>query len=116
MLFPNRPSPWISGSHNLRANIKGEIDLGAIVVQKRVSRSKRVYSKSCISGSQGRWALCFCMEATQSQSLFINNGSGSKHKKTIFNTSTLRQHDQWEKWPKSGRFGHISVYEHTYYG
>ena len=47
------------------------MDFGAIVVQKRVSRSKSVYFKNCICGSQGRWALCFCMEATESQVISI---------------------------------------------
>ena len=39
---------------------------GAIIVKKRVSSPKSVYSKNCISGSQGRWTLGFCMEAIKS--------------------------------------------------
>ena len=39
--------------------------------------------KNCISHSHGRWALGFCMGATQSLSTFINIGWGPKRKKTI---------------------------------
>ena len=30
---------------------------GANIVKKRFSRPKSIYSKNCISGSQGRWTL-----------------------------------------------------------
>ena len=38
----------------------------AIVAKKRVSSPTSVYSKNCISGSQQRRTLGFCMEAIQS--------------------------------------------------
>ena len=67
---------------------------GANIAKKRVSRPKSVYSKNCISGSQGRWTLGFCMEAMKSlKSIYQHNkGSGAKHKKTIFNSSALGAH------------------------
>ena len=48
------------------ATIKGEMGFGAIVAKKEVSSAKSVYSKNCVSGSQGRWTLCFSMEAIKS--------------------------------------------------
>ena len=76
------------------------MELGAIVAQKRVSRPKSVYSKDCISGSKGRWTLGFCMDSQKALRRFIINVSGSKHKKTIFHTSTLGAHKKSEKWAK----------------
>ena len=73
---------------------------GAIMVKKRVSTPKRVYSKGDISGSQGRWTLGLCMEATKRVIPFINTSLGPTHKKTIFNTSALGAHKKLEKWPK----------------
>ena len=37
-----------------------------ILVKKRKSRPKSGHSKICISVSQERWALGFCMEVAQS--------------------------------------------------
>ena len=39
---------------------------GAIMAKKRLSSPKSVYLKNCISGSQGRWTLGFCIEAIKS--------------------------------------------------
>ena len=39
---------------------------GAIIAKKRVSSPKGVYFKNSFSGSQGRLALGFCMEAIKS--------------------------------------------------
>ena len=39
---------------------------------------KSVYSKNCISGSQGRWPLGFCMEATQSLKSLYQHYFGSE--------------------------------------
>ena len=62
----NHPLPSTAGAHKPGANIKGEMGLDAIIAKTRVSSPKRVYYKNCISGSQVRWTLGFCMEATQS--------------------------------------------------
>ena len=53
------------GAQKPGAIIKGEMGFGATIAKKRVSSPKSVYSKGCIPGSQGRWTLGFCMEATQ---------------------------------------------------
>ena len=48
-------NPLTTGAHRPGAIIKGETGFGAIMAPKRVSSRKSVYSKNCISGSQGRW-------------------------------------------------------------
>ena len=73
---------------------------GAIIAKKRVGSSKSVYPKNLISGSQRRWTLGFCMEATQSVSPLINIGSGRKHKKTIFDTLATGAHENRGICPK----------------
>ena len=42
------------------------MELGAITAKKRVISPQSVYSKKCISNSQERWTLDFCMEAIKS--------------------------------------------------
>ena len=64
--FPNCPEPWTTGAHSPGANIKGEMRFGAIIAKKRVTSPISVYSKNCISGSQGRWTLGFWMKAINS--------------------------------------------------
>ena len=51
---------------------------GAINAKKRVSSPKSVYSKNCISDSQGRWTLGFCMEATKTPKSLYPDSFGSK--------------------------------------
>ena len=82
--FPNRPSGWITGAHNPGANINGEMEFGAIMAKKRVSSPKSDYSKNGISGSQGRWTLGFCMEATQSLKSLYHHWFGSKAQQKHF--------------------------------
>ena len=65
LLFKS-PSTLDNGCTQPGANIKGEIGFVATIAKKRVSSPKSVYSKKCISDSQGTWTLGFCMEATQS--------------------------------------------------
>ena len=69
----------------------GEMGFGTNIAKKTVSRPKSVYSKSCISGSQGTWTLAFCMEAIKSlQSIYQHlfgsdtqeNTSGLQHTKS----------------------------------
>ena len=64
--------------------MKGGMELDAIVAKKGVSRPKSVYSKNCISGSQGRWTLGCCMEATQSNKSLYQHWFGSKAQENHF--------------------------------
>ena len=67
-LCPPFKSPLILGKGRTQpgVNIKGEMGFCAIIAKKRVNGPESVHSKNCISCSQGRWALAFCMEATKS--------------------------------------------------
>ena len=73
------------------------MEVGAIVAEKRVSCPKSDNCKNFISGSQGRWALGFCMEATQSLKSLYQQGFGFEAQEKYFHTSTLRAHQKWEK-------------------
>ena len=53
---------------------------------------------SPVPRGDGLWA--FAWKQPKALSLFINNGSGSKHKKAILNNSTLGADEKWEKGPK----------------
>ena len=66
-LCPLSKSPLHLGKGRTQpaANIKGQKGFGANIARKRVNGRESVYSKNCISGSQGRWTLGFCMEATK---------------------------------------------------
>ena len=46
---------------------------GAIIAKKKISSPKSVYSKDCISGSQGGWTLGLCMEAIKSLNSFYQH-------------------------------------------
>ena len=57
--------------------LRGKRGFGANIAKKRVSSAKGVHSKTCISGSQERWTLAFCMEATQSLKILYQHWVGS---------------------------------------
>ena len=42
------------------------MEFGSKIAKQRVSRPKSGYTKNCISASQERWTLGFCMEAIKS--------------------------------------------------
>ena len=47
------------------ANIKGETGFGALIAKMRVTSPKSLYSENCVSGSQERLTLGFCLEASK---------------------------------------------------
>ena len=53
---------------------------------------------SPVPNGDGLWA--FAWKQPKALSPFINKGSGSKHKKIIFNTSTIGAQEEREKSPK----------------
>ena len=73
--------------------LRGRWGLLPLLPKRGLVVPKVFTSKDCISGSQGRWTLDFCLEAIKSLGPFINISSGLKHKKTIFNTSALAAHE-----------------------
>ena len=93
---------------------------GANIAKKRVSRPNSVYSKSCISGSEGRWTLGFCMEAIKT--LKPNYQHWFRVGSTAKSFLTLRplQHTKSRKCRQNANIGtyipmgHRSPYDMTY--
>ena len=85
-LCPPSKSPLTldTGAHNPGANIKGAMALRANSAKERVSGPQSVYSKNCISGSQGRWTLGFCIEAIKSLKSLYQHWFGSEAQEKHF--------------------------------
>ena len=96
------------GAHNPRANIKGEMEFGAIMAKKGVSCPKSVYSKNCISGSQGRCTLGFCMEVTQSLKSLYQHCFGSEAQESL-----CSPFGPWST-QKAGKMAQMPILGHIY--
>ena len=73
---------------------------GTIMAKNGVSNPKSVYSKNCISGSQGRWTLGFCMEAMQSLQSLHYHWFEPEAQENHIEYFGLGAQERWQKWPK----------------
>ena len=126
-----------NGSTQPGGEREGEMGFGAIIAKKRGSSPKRVYSTNCISGSQGRWTLGFCMEAIKSLKSLYRNKFRSEAQENGFQHFGPSSTPKVAYMPKMPILGHIytwdtkahiiwhipqiegpmvSVQKHTYYG
>ena len=94
---PNRPYPWSSGARNLGPNIKGEMGFVAIL-GKTAKIHPKVVTRKIVSLYHNRnEPRAFAWMQTEALYFFFNEGWGSKHNGSIFNTSIFEAHYLWEK-------------------
>ena len=80
----------------------------ATIAKKRVSSPKGVYSKNCISGSQGGWTLGVCMEATRGLKSLRQHWFGCEAQESHF-----EHFGPWST-PKVGNMAKMSILGHIY--
>ena len=104
---PNRPYPWPSGARNLKPNIKGEMGFVAIL-GKTARIHPKVVTRKILSRYHKRFEpRAFGWMKTEALPPFCNNGWGSKHNGSIFNTPILEAHYLWEKVHRRYWYVHI---------
>ena len=93
----NRPYPWSSGARNLGPNIKGETGFVAILGKTAQIHPKVVTRKIVSPYHKRNEPRAFAGMQTEALLPFCYKGWGSKHNRSIFNTSILEAHYLWEK-------------------